>query len=98
MITPVQRDPLTDERLLGEAEGWDEYVKRPKPVRAVQMDRRFAIKRKGVSVSLRGNEGDYIILDSEGQFFVCEPEVFEASYVSREDLESRKRRARKEAA
>jgi hypothetical protein len=56
----------------------DLYVKKPVIVRAMQIDKPFAVKTlEGI---MTGKKGDYLIQGVEGEFYPCKETVFKKTY------------------
>lgn len=68
----------------GMPDGSERYIKKPIPVRAIQMDERFEIATME-ACTLYGNAGDYLIEEINGELYPCAEEIFEKSYCSIED-------------
>jgi len=59
--------------------GYKFYVKKPIPVKAIQMDEIFTVETlEGILI---GNPGDYLIEGIEGELYPCKKEIFEKTYV-----------------
>ena len=54
------------------------YVKKPLPVRAIQLHYFFTVKT--LEGTMKGKLGDYLIEGIEGELYVCDKEIFEKSY------------------
>jgi hypothetical protein len=53
-------------------------VKRPIPIRCIQMHEPFVVETKeGV---LKGNAGDYLMVGVKGEMYPCSKEIFEETY------------------
>lgn len=62
----------------GMPDGSKKYVKKPIPIRAIQMDERFEITT--MEGTLIGKAGDFLIEGIEGELYPCDKEIFEKSY------------------
>jgi len=62
-----------------------EYVKRPIPIQAVQINEEFEVETlEGV---MKGNAGDFLIIGIKGEPYPCKKEIFEESYMPFRDAD-----------
>jgi hypothetical protein len=54
------------------------YVKRPIPVRAVQIPNPFAVKT--LEGTMKGKADDYLVEGIKGELYICDKKIFEESY------------------
>ncbi|MBO8161090.1 MAG: hypothetical protein H0Z24_05590 [Thermosipho sp. (in: Bacteria)] len=66
--------------LLGD---WKTYVKKPIPIKAIQMQTDFTVKT--LEGTMIGKKGDYLICGVKGELYVCNKEIFEETYELVED-------------
>jgi hypothetical protein len=53
-------------------------VKKPIPIRCIQMQEDFEVET--LEGSLRGRAGDYLMVGIEGELYPCSREIFEKTY------------------
>jgi len=56
----------------------EKYIKKPIPVRAVQIKCTFEVKT--LEGLMKGKKGDYLIEGIKGELYICDREIFEESY------------------
>ena len=54
------------------------YVKKPIPIKAVQIDEDFWVET--LEGNHQGKAGDYLIEGIKGELYCCDKEIFEESY------------------
>lgn len=54
------------------------YIKRPIPIQAKQMDAVFSVETK--EGTMTGKAGDYLIIGIRGEKYPCDAGIFEESY------------------
>ena len=59
-------------------DGHKYYVKKPIPVRAVQMPDRFSVS--SMEGTIEGKAGDYLVEGEFGELYPCDRVIFEATY------------------
>ena len=58
--------------------GFRLYIKRPIPVKAIQVnDEFYVITKEGI---MQGKPGDYLIEGVEGELYCCDKKIFEKTY------------------
>ncbi len=56
----------------------NKYIKKPIPIRAVQMDVPFNVKT--LEGTMSGKKGDYLVEGVEGELYICDKNIFEKTY------------------
>ncbi len=65
------------------------YIKKPIPVRAVQIHEKFSIQTlEGV---MNGKSEDYLIEGIDGEVYPCDRTIFEKTYVEDNDKKGKKK-------
>jgi hypothetical protein len=62
-----------------------QYIKRPIPIRAVQINEPFLIKT--LEGEFIGKPGDYLVEGIKGELYCCDRAIFEESYTELPDLQ-----------
>lgn len=60
-------------------EGYKMYVKKPIPVKAIQVNEEFEVVTIDGNI-VKGKAGSYIIEDMKGKLYPCDKEIFETTY------------------
>ena len=58
---------------------FQEAVKKPIPVRCMQIDAPFLVKT--MEGELKGKKGDWLMIGIQGEIYPCDREIFEQTYV-----------------
>jgi hypothetical protein len=64
-------------------------VKRPIPIRVVQLNEAFIIET--MEGKLKGLPGDYLMVGIKGEMYPCRKEIFEESYIMIDELGKEKK-------
>lgn len=54
------------------------YIKKPIPIRAVQIPNPFSVKT--LEGTMKGKPNDYLVEGIEGELYICDKNIFEKSY------------------
>lgn len=57
----------------------DLFVKRPLPIRAVQINEPFRVRSLEGDYA-QGSPGDYLLQGIKGELYICNKQIFEESY------------------
>jgi hypothetical protein len=58
--------------------GWGVYIKKPIPIKAVQMLEAFEVET--LEGPMQGKAGDYLVIGIKGEMYPCDREIFEKTY------------------
>jgi len=74
----IKMSPHSAEEQLKRFKGWGVYVKKPIPVKAVQMPEDFEVET--LEGPMQGKAGDYLLIGIKGEMYPCDREIFEETY------------------
>ena len=60
------------------------WVKKPLPIQAVQIRQTFWVR--SLEGNHQGKEGDYLLRGVKGELYICDREIFEATYILSEKV------------
>lgn len=79
----INQSPAKERLRITQGKKWKlnfgDYVKKPVPVEAVQMEEEFEVET--MEGLMRGKAGDYLIRGVEGEYYACDRRIFEKTYV-----------------
>jgi len=75
------------EEQLKKFSGWGVYVKKPIPIKAVQMPDEFEVET--LEGPMQGKAGDYLLIGIKGEMYPCDREIFEETYQLIEEIKTR---------